>query len=226
MQDRIETSRLILRPFEPSDVEAAFGWFGDPVVMRFAPMGHDKRIEETKAKLRFFMEHQKTHGFSKWLILDRDSGTSPSCYHTNTPPCLGQREHNCTIEWHCWVRFFPMGKIKVVLWLTVAVFAISTTFQIGSAYIGNLELHEDLRDVAANISARIGLSAPPTNEDLRSFVIAKAQVHDITLLPEQVTVKVTGEGKTASIYMQVDYAARINLLVYSFPLHLRTSNAE
>jgi [ribosomal protein S5]-alanine N-acetyltransferase len=74
MRNRIETERLILRPFEMSDAQAAFGWFGDPVVMRFNPNGPDKSVEDTKAKLRFFMEHQKVHGFSKWLISDRHSG--------------------------------------------------------------------------------------------------------------------------------------------------------
>jgi [ribosomal protein S5]-alanine N-acetyltransferase len=74
MDSKIETKRLVLRPFEMSDAEAAFGWFGDAVVMRFTPMGPDKGIEETKAKLRFFMEHQETHGFSKWLVSDRASG--------------------------------------------------------------------------------------------------------------------------------------------------------
>jgi len=74
MRDRIETERLILRPFEMSDGEAAFGWFGDPVVMRFTPTGADKSIEETKTRLTFFMEHQGAHGFSKWLISDRTSG--------------------------------------------------------------------------------------------------------------------------------------------------------
>ncbi len=37
----IETSRLILRPFESGDVAAAFAWFGDPIVMRFTPTGPD-----------------------------------------------------------------------------------------------------------------------------------------------------------------------------------------
>lgn len=73
MQDRIETDRLILRAFEVSDAEAAFGWFGDPIVMRFTPTGPDKSIEETESRLRLFMEHQKANGFSKWLILDRAS---------------------------------------------------------------------------------------------------------------------------------------------------------
>jgi len=76
MRARIETRRLILRPFEPTDVEAAFGWFGDPVVMRFTTTGPDKSIAETKARLAGFVEHQKAHGFSKWLVLERDSGTA------------------------------------------------------------------------------------------------------------------------------------------------------
>src|SRR5258708_19799149 len=37
----IETRRLILRPFESSDAEAAFAWFGDAIVMRFTPTGAD-----------------------------------------------------------------------------------------------------------------------------------------------------------------------------------------
>jgi len=76
MRDRIETNRLILRPFEASDAEAAFRWFGDPVVMRYTPTGPDKSIEETEARLTVFMEHQKAHGFSKWLILNRASGVA------------------------------------------------------------------------------------------------------------------------------------------------------
>lgn len=76
MQSRVETERLILRPFEASDAEVAFGWFGNPIVMRFTPTGADQNIEETKAKLAFFMQHQKLHGFSKWPILDRASGVA------------------------------------------------------------------------------------------------------------------------------------------------------
>ena len=69
----IETERLILRPFEVADTEAAFGWFGDPVVMRFTPTGPDAFIEQTEARLANYREHQIAHGFSKWVILDRRS---------------------------------------------------------------------------------------------------------------------------------------------------------
>lgn len=74
MQNRMETNRLILRPFEPADVEAAFRWFGDPVVMRFTVMGPDKSIEQTRTRLTYFENHQQAHGFSKWVILNAASG--------------------------------------------------------------------------------------------------------------------------------------------------------
>jgi len=117
-----------------------------------------------------------------------------------------------------------MENIKRLSWLAVGVLVVATVWQIASAYIGNVELHQDLRDIAANMGARIGLSAPPSPDELRGFVIEKGKAHEIALQPSEVTVKVTGEGKSAVIYLQVDYAARISLLVYSFPLHLSTSS--
>jgi len=76
MRTRIETRRLILRLFEPADVEAAFGWFGDPVVMRFTPAGPDKSIEKTRKRLSYFENHQQAHGFSKWVVLNAASGVA------------------------------------------------------------------------------------------------------------------------------------------------------
>jgi hypothetical protein len=76
MQTRIETSRLILRPFQLSDAQSAFEWFADPVVMRFTPTGPDKSTEETITRLAGYQNHQGAHGFSKWLILERDSGAA------------------------------------------------------------------------------------------------------------------------------------------------------
>jgi len=74
VQTTLETNRLILRPFESGDVQAAFGWFGDPAVMRFTPTGPDTSIEQTKVRLGVYQEHQTIHGFSKWIILERRSG--------------------------------------------------------------------------------------------------------------------------------------------------------
>jgi ribosomal-protein-alanine N-acetyltransferase len=76
MRLKIETSRLSLRPFESTDAEAAFGWFGDPVVMRFTPTGPDTSIGQTNTRLAKYREHQIAHGFSKWMIVDRSTGRS------------------------------------------------------------------------------------------------------------------------------------------------------
>src|SRR5260370_32225031 len=70
----METRRLILRPFESEDAEAAFVWLGDPIVMRFTPPGPDTSIEQTKARLANYQKHQTEHGFSKWIVLDRHLG--------------------------------------------------------------------------------------------------------------------------------------------------------
>jgi RimJ/RimL family protein N-acetyltransferase len=75
MPGKIETSRLLLRPFEPADAEAAFTWFGDPTVMRFTPTGADTSVGQTEARLANYQRHQVAHGFSKWIVLDRDSET-------------------------------------------------------------------------------------------------------------------------------------------------------
>src|SRR5260370_30590554 len=48
-----ETRRLILRPFESGDAEAAFAWFGDAIVMRFTPTGPDISVEQTKARVDY-----------------------------------------------------------------------------------------------------------------------------------------------------------------------------
>jgi RimJ/RimL family protein N-acetyltransferase len=74
MRLKIETSRLIVRPFQLTDAEASFGWFASPVVMRFTPTGPDTSIDQTKTRLAKYEEHQTAHGFSKWIIVDRSNG--------------------------------------------------------------------------------------------------------------------------------------------------------
>jgi RimJ/RimL family protein N-acetyltransferase len=71
----IETRRLLLRPFEPADAEVAHRWLGDPLVMKYTPTGVDDSVGKTRARLAGYQAHQTTHGFSKWLVTERDSGT-------------------------------------------------------------------------------------------------------------------------------------------------------
>jgi ribosomal-protein-alanine N-acetyltransferase len=74
MSDWIETERTRLRPFEENDAVAAFVWFSDPDVMRFIPGGPDATLDETRRRIAGYREHQSRHGFSKRLIIHRESG--------------------------------------------------------------------------------------------------------------------------------------------------------
>ena len=70
----LETARTRLRRFQPSDAEAAFGWFSDPEVMRFIPHGPDATLTASSRRIARYLEHEAKYGFSKWIILDRETG--------------------------------------------------------------------------------------------------------------------------------------------------------
>ena len=74
MTDWIETERTRLRPFEESDAEEAFAWFSDSEVMKFIPGGPDAALEDTRRRIAGYREHQARHGFSKRIIIHRDTG--------------------------------------------------------------------------------------------------------------------------------------------------------
>jgi [ribosomal protein S5]-alanine N-acetyltransferase len=74
MSDRIETERTRLRPFEEADAEEAFAWFSDPEVMKFIPRGADVTLENTRRRIAGYREHQARFGFSKWLVIHRETG--------------------------------------------------------------------------------------------------------------------------------------------------------
>lgn len=119
-----------------------------------------------------------------------------------------------------------MRKVKLILGLAVLVLAIIAGWQIASCELASLELHEDLRDLAAQTGAHIGLNSFNTDEDFRNAVIRAAKRHEIQLEPEQVTVQRTGTAQGPIIYLAADYNARVTLAGCSFTLHFRPSSAK
>ncbi len=73
MIDWIETERTRLRPFEASDTEAAFTWFSDREVMKYIPRGADTTRADTQRRITGYREHQAHFGFSKWLVVHRET---------------------------------------------------------------------------------------------------------------------------------------------------------
>src|ERR1700730_3907351 len=119
-----------------------------------------------------------------------------------------------------------MGKAKLILGLAVLALAIIAGWQITLCELANLELQQDMRDLAAQIGSRIGLNPQSTDEDFRSAVIRKAEEHEIQLEPGQVTVQRTGPDDAPIIYLSADYKVRVKLLGFAFTFHFTPSTAK
>jgi hypothetical protein len=116
-----------------------------------------------------------------------------------------------------------VGRAKLILGLAVFAFVLIAGWQVVACELANSELKEDLRDIAAQNSVRIGLAPPSTDEDLRSIVINKAKEHGIRLEPTEITVQRTGTVEAPGVNLAVDYRVPVNLAGYSFTLHFTPS---
>lgn len=70
----LRSERLLLRPFELSDAQAAHRIYSDERVMRWVGTGPVVRPEQTEAMLTGYIRHQERFGFSFWALLERSSG--------------------------------------------------------------------------------------------------------------------------------------------------------
>jgi len=129
-----------------------------------------------------------------------------------------------------WVVVIASGvvveKVRLILALAVLALAIIAGWQIASCELANLEFREDLRDIAAQSGAHLGLGSFSADEDLRNAVIRVAEKYEIQLAPEQVTVRRTGTARDPIIYLAANYKAPVTILGFSFYLHFNPSNAK
>ncbi|HEY8313502.1 MAG TPA: GNAT family N-acetyltransferase [Candidatus Baltobacteraceae bacterium] len=69
----IETQRLLIRKWMPSDVDAATAIYGDPEVMRFIPVGPLSR-EQTARMIERFVDEDERSGFGLWPVIAKETG--------------------------------------------------------------------------------------------------------------------------------------------------------
>ncbi|MGV8917251.1 MAG: GNAT family N-acetyltransferase [Pseudomonas sp.] len=62
------TSRLLLRPPQPDDLDAFFAIHGDPATNQFNPSGPCPSIEQAQEYLTTWIKHWHDHGFGQWAI--------------------------------------------------------------------------------------------------------------------------------------------------------------
>ena len=117
-----------------------------------------------------------------------------------------------------------MRKGIIVAGLTIIAAVAIVGWQFAACEVANIELRDDLQDLAAQAGTKIGLDPERTDAQLRAMVVRRAEDYDIELKPEQVTVQRTGSGDREVIRPAVDYDARVNLMAYSFTLHFAPSS--
>jgi hypothetical protein len=116
------------------------------------------------------------------------------------------------------------GKFTVTV--VLAALALGVVWPIASAELAKNELSEDLRDIAADKAARIGLTVPNSDDDIRNEVIRAAKHYDIDLAPEEITVQDTGTPDVPRLYVAADYNARVRPLGVPVVLHFSISSAR
>ncbi len=109
--------------------------------------------------------------------------------------------------------------MKYVFRIALVVAVIMAAWQILVPEVTNMIFQDEVHDSAAQMGYRTGAAPLNSDEEIRNIVIRKAAKHDIELDPKQVTVQRSGVGEYTTWYIAVDYTVKVDLLVYSFPLH-------
>jgi hypothetical protein len=114
--------------------------------------------------------------------------------------------------------------MKYIFGSAIVVALIMAAWQIVEPEITNIVFQDELRDSAAQIGWRTGVTPVNSDEELRNIVIRKAAKHDIELDPKQVTVRRSGTGEYTYWYIAVDYTVSVKLVAYSFGLHFNPTS--
>ena len=117
-----------------------------------------------------------------------------------------------------------MGRVKIILGSAALFLAIALAWAVSAAEVANVNLQEDMRDLASQGGTQIGLVAPSTDEAITRIVAQKAQEHGIALKPEQVTVQRTGSGEKTQLHIAAHYAVSVNCWLFSLNLHFAPSS--
>ena len=119
-----------------------------------------------------------------------------------------------------------MKKLKMVLALAAFYFLFTAGWQIGACELGNIELKDDLQDIATQLGVRIGATDIASDTELRDMILRKAEKYNISLAPDHVIILRDGYGKDAHIYLEADYSVPIYLPHYTFFMYFSPSSAR
>ncbi len=101
-----------------------------------------------------------------------------------------------------------MKVVKFALLFGFLVIVIHLFWQIGWSEFSNVELQDDLQDIASRLDVKTGWSGPAGPEEIRSKIIHKAKQRGIDLKPNQVTV----EGENADMHLGAAYDVNVTIV--------------
>ena len=100
-----------------------------------------------------------------------------------------------------------MGTLKAIFGLLVIGGMIYCAWQIVPPELANYSFQDDLRQVAM-----VGGANPhQTDQELMDAIMKKAQEHQITLVPEQITVQRIGTPGAPAVYVAADSSGPVTL---------------
>jgi hypothetical protein len=67
-----------------------------------------------------------------------------------------------------------MRNLKILFGLALLALALIVGWQIGAAVLANVELHDDMQDLASQLSLHVGLDASISDDQFRAAAVNKA----------------------------------------------------
>lgn len=72
---RIETARLVIRPYEPRDAESWIAMVNNPEVSRYTPPGPPATLETFQRSMERRHVMEREHGYAMWAVDVKETGT-------------------------------------------------------------------------------------------------------------------------------------------------------
>src|ERR1700759_4778451 len=103
-----------------------------------------------------------------------------------------------------------MGTVKALVGVLAVIGLVYCGFQIIPPEMSNYSFQDDLK----NIAMVGGANPHETDQQLLDEVVKKAQEHQITLAPEQVSAQGWGPPGAPAVYVAADYSVPVSLPGY------------
>ena len=163
---QLVTSRLLLRPFTPADVEIVHPIYSDPEVMRYVATGPLADITHTQRLVEDYSDHQYLHGYSFWAVIEQSSGAligDAGLYRTPA----GEVELGYTLGKAWWGRGYATEGARAALEYARGVLARDRVISL---------IHPD-NAASARVASRLGATAEGSTELFGRPAVVYAYAH-------------------------------------------------